>query len=400
MTEDKTSLGKRLSKNRLKLEQEYKVLSLLGIGGMAEVYKAEQTSLSRIVAIKKLKPSLASNSEMMERFMREAQSAANLQHENIVQIYQMGASDSDHYIVMEFVEGMDLKSILKSAGKVPWEISALIGRGVAHGLYFAHQRGYIHRDIKPGNIMLSFRGEVKIMDFGIVRRIDSELTQTGAFLGTPSYMSPEQLKGQGVSEKSDQFSLGIVLYEILTGEKPFKADSEQALIMKITTEKPKNVRALNSEVPRRLARIIKKMLNKDPRKRFTDARELMQALENLLGKKVLSQAPNLIAQYLRTVQAMSEVDKTKKTAELDSEPVLMEGRAKTRKLGQKVQAGRNKEERKIIGEEWQEPQESNWMVKTIILLVITLAVIVIFILFNDQFILLGKHLLKLISQFF
>lgn len=400
MTEDKTSAGKRPLKSPLKLDQEYKIIRLLGIGGMAEVYKAEQTSLSRIVAIKKLKPSLASNSEMMERFVREAQSAANLQHENIVQIYQMGTSDSDHYIVMEFVEGMDLKSILKTSGKIPWEIAALIARGVAHGLYFAHQRGYIHRDIKPGNIMLSFRGEVKIMDFGIVRRIDSELTQTGAFLGTPSYMSPEQLKGQGVSEKSDQFSLGIVLYEILTGEKPFKADSEQALIMKITTEKPKNVRALNPQVPRRLTRIIKKMLSKDPRKRFADARELAQALENLLGKKILSQAPNLIAQYLRTVQTMSEVDRTKKTAEPESEPVILEGRARTRKLGQKIQAGRKKEERKIIGEEWQEPQESNWMVKTIILLVITLIVVLAFILFNKQFIWLGRHLLDFISRFF
>ncbi len=383
MTEDKTSSPKRPSASakhggRLKLEQEYKILGILGIGGMAEVYKAEQTSLSRMVAIKKLKPALSSNPEMMERFFREAQSAANLQHENIVQIYQMGRSDTDHYMVMEYVEGKDLKSILKTAGRVNWQLAGLIARGIALGLHFAHQRGFIHRDIKPGNIMLSFRGEVKIMDFGIVRRIDSELTQTGAFLGTPSYMSPEQLKGLGVTPRSDLFALGVLLYELLAGEKPFRADNEQALILKISTEKEKNVRKYNSEISRRLARIVKRLLKKNPEQRFADAEELALALEKLLGKNAVAAGDLMIAEYLRTVDGLSEADRTKKADQLDSEPVQMEPKAKTRKLQLKTKTGSKKSERSIIGNEWQERGlESSWMVKTVILMAAVLLLILI-----------------------
>jgi len=383
LSEDKTHLGKHPSKNRLKLDQEFKIIGLLGIGGMAEVYKAEQTSLSRMVAIKKLKSSLSQNPEMMERFLREAQSAANLQHENIVQVYQMGEADNEHYIVMEYVEGRDLKSILKNSGPVPWEIAGLIIRGVAQGLQFAHQRGYIHRDIKPGNIMLSYRGEVKIMDFGIVRRMDSELTQTGAFLGTPSYMSPEQLKGQGVTVQSDLFSLGIVLYEILTGEKPFQADTEQALILKITTEKEKAVRRHNSEIPRRLARMVKKILKKNPAKRFRDAEELIQYLDRVPGKKIVARANELIAEYLRRAESLSQEERTKKADQLDSEPVQVATRTRAGRGRGKTKTAQ-KQGRAIIGNEWTPSQESSWMVKTVILMVITLALILIAILLHSQ----------------
>ncbi len=384
MTEDKTQPPKHGSKGRLKLDQEYKIIGLLGVGGMAEVFKAEQTSLSRMVAVKKLKAALSQNPEMMERFLREAQSGANLPHENIVQVYQMGMADNEHYIVMEFVEGMDLKNILKSAGKIPWQIAGLILRGVAQGLLFAHQRGFIHRDIKPGNIMLSFRGEVKIMDFGIVRRMDSELTQTGAFLGTPAYMSPEQLKGQGVTAKSDLFSLGIVAYEIMTGEKPFKAETEQAMILKITTEKEKAVRSHNPEVPRRLARMVKRILKKNPAKRFNDAEELIQALDRVLGRKTVSQGDELIAQYLRMVRGLTEQDRTKKADQLDSEPVRVATRERSKKSRAKSKASPKDDSRGIIGEEWAPSGESDWMLKTVILMVATLALILIGYLLQSQ----------------
>jgi len=377
LTEDRTSSSKRPSKNRLKLEQEYKILGILGIGGMAEVYKAEQTSLARMVAIKKLKPALSANPEMMERFFREGSSAANLQHENIVQIYQMGQAETDHYLVMEYVEGKDLKTMLKTSGRLPWEVAGLIARGIARGLHFAHTRGFIHRDIKPGNIMLSFRGEVKIMDFGIVRRIDSELTQTGAFLGTPSYLSPEQLKGLGVTASSDLFALGVVLYELLAGEKPFRGDSEQALILKISTEKEKNVRKYGSEIPRRLARIVKRLLKKNPDARFSDAEELARALENLLGKKAVADADRILAEYLRQVENLSETDRTKRADQVDSEPVQMEPKtARKAKSRLKTRTGAKKPERSIIGNEWPAPgPEAGWMLKTVILLAAVLLLI-------------------------
>ena len=364
MTETKSSSRKKI-KERLKLGEEYRIIAQIGSGGMAEVYKAEQVSLERLVAIKKLKSSLAENPEMLERFFREGKSAAHLQHENIVQVYQMGEAQKEHYLVMEYVEGRDLKNVLKTSGPLPWEIACLIVRQVAQGLDFAHQRGYIHRDIKPGNIMITTQGEVKIMDFGIVRRVDSELTQTGSFLGTPSYMSPEQLKGEGISPKSDLFSLGVVLYELVSGEKPFKAENEASLVQKIINQKPTTVRKHNPLVPRRVWRIIKRLLQKNPKKRFSSAQELIESLDRLLGRKLVLNVNQEIAQFLNQLQTQAE-DKTKRVEEISSELV---------KIGKKRTA---KKTRKKKTPPPAQEKELDWLAKTLILMIVIIAIILLF----------------------
>jgi len=394
LTEDKSQATRRgVGKARLKLDEEYVILGELGKGGMAEVFKAEQNSLLRIVAIKKLKSTLAQNPEMLERFFREGKSAANLQHENIVQIYQMGEKEGEHYIVMEYVEGLDLKTILKKAGPIPWRIACLMVRETALGLGFAHQRGYIHRDIKPGNIMVSKLGEVKIMDFGIVRRIDSELTQTGSFLGTPSYMSPEQLKGENISGRSDLWSLGIMFYEIMAGEKPFKADSEAALLNKILNEKEKPVRKINPQVPRRVARLLKRLLQKDPKKRFESAGELAKALEHLLGEDYAAASGEEISAYLAEVEGGPVEDKTKKTQQLDSEPAIQVAQ-KRPKAARTLKKSKTAARRQIVEDE---DTENKWLVQTMILMAATLGLILILYFLQAHDLL--KYLLKIPELF-
>jgi len=253
---------------------------------MATVFKAMQNSLDRIVAVKEIKPAFAAHPELAERFKREAKTAAGIVHQNIVQVYNFGEPKKGGlFIVMEYVEGQDLKTLLAQAGPVPPVIAALIGHEVAYALAYAHERGLVHRDVKPGNIMVSSHAEIKLMDFGIVRERDSDLTKTGAFLGTPSYMSPEQLLGEEVNPTSDIFSLGVVLYEILAGEKPFKADSDSTLSKKVRTEKQRKLRSLNPEVPRKLQSIVNKCLNKRPEKRFQSGEELARALQKCMGKR-------------------------------------------------------------------------------------------------------------------
>ncbi|MFO8058408.1 MAG: serine/threonine-protein kinase [bacterium] len=268
------------------IQDSYELLEKLGEGGMADVYKAKQNSLGRIVAVKEIKPAFAAHPELAERFKREAKTAAGIVHQNIVQVYNFGEPKKGGlFIVMEYVEGQDLKTLLAQAGPVPPMIAALIGHEVSQALAYAHERGLVHRDVKPGNIMISSRAEVKLMDFGIVRERDSDLTKTGAFLGTPSYMSPEQLLGDEVNPPSDIFSLGVVLYEILAGEKPFKADSDSTLSKKVRTEKQKKLRSLNREVPRRLQAVVNKCMNKKPEKRFQGGEELARALQKCMGSR-------------------------------------------------------------------------------------------------------------------
>jgi len=401
LNEDKPQSPKGKLKQRLLLDEEYRVLSSLGTGGMAEVYRAEQVSLNRTVAIKKLKSSLGQNPEMLERFYREGKSTANLQHENIVQVYQMGKAGEEYYIVMEYVEGKDLKSILKVSGPISWQIAGLIIQEVAKGLGFAHQRGYIHRDIKPGNIMVSQRGEVKIMDFGIVRRIDSELTKTGAFLGTPSYMSPEQLKGENITPGSDLFSLGVVFYEILAGEKPFRAETEPSLIHKIVNEKPKSIRKLNPGVPWRMARIIKRLLNKNPKKRFESAEELAKALEKMLGRAIISRAEAEIAVYLAGIGELGQEEKTRRVKDYagkeSEELVQVEPLKKGRKTSRKTQASKAQSSLRVKSEQ-NSIEEAKWMLKTIILMAVSLGLILIIYFLNASGVI--SKLIKLFRHYF
>lgn len=294
------------------IQDRYEVLEEIAKGGMAQVYKARQLSLSRLVAIKEIKSVFAGNPELVERFKREARISATLIHENIVQVYNFGEPPGGPlFIVMEFVDGRDLRTILSRMGSVPPRLAAMIGREVARALAYAHALGLIHRDVKPANVMISRSGEVKLMDFGIVREMDSELTRTGAFLGTPSYMSPEQLLGEDLSPASDLFSLGLVLYEIMAGQKPFKADSEASLSKKIRAEKEARLRSHNSEVSWRLSGIVHQCLKKDPRKRPGSAEEVARRLEKVVSSRSREEDKRELAGWLR-----SELGEDQATGEL------------------------------------------------------------------------------------
>jgi len=264
------------------IRNEYEISGELGSGGMATVYKALQKSLDRTVAIKELKKDYQEDPVITQRFEREAKLAASFQHENIVHIYDY-AGKPDFCIIMEFVDGVTLAQIIEKGGPLPEDVGVMIALQAANALEYAHTRGMIHRDIKPGNIMVKRNGEVKLMDFGIARTRGLEaLTAPGMVMGTPSYMSPEQIQGQALDVRSDIFSLGIVLYQMFTGVKPFLDEETASVTAKILKGKFLSPRSLNSDVPRGLQRIIKKCLRKKPHRRYASMQELARAL----GKRI------------------------------------------------------------------------------------------------------------------
>jgi len=214
------------------------VLEEIGSGGMATVYKAIQQPLGRVVAVKALKPTIAVDSQFAKRFEREAHFMASLQHENILHVHDFMKRDGSMFIVMEYVSGIDLFDLLEKRNPLPLDVAVIIALKVARALDYAHFRGLVHRDVKPANIMVSRQGEVKLMDFGIARDDTMrDLTETGTGLGTPSYMSPEQILGDKLDFRSDVFSLGIVLYQMLTGKKPFIEDDSHTVMQKIRLDR-------------------------------------------------------------------------------------------------------------------------------------------------------------------
>ncbi len=265
-----------------KIEDEFEIISELGSGGMATVYKAVQRSLDRPVAIKELKKIYYADSRITQRFEREAKLAASFQHENIVHIYDY-LTHPYYAIVMEYVDGTTLARIIEETGSLPADVGIMIALQVANALEYAHARGLVHRDIKPGNIMVKRNGEVKLMDFGIARSKEREsLTLPGTLMGTPSYLSPEQVMGQPLDARSDIFSFGIVLYEIFTGIKPFQDEATDSLNAKILKGKYIAPRDIYSDIPRSHQRIIKRCLKTKPHKRYGSVQELSRAL----GKRV------------------------------------------------------------------------------------------------------------------
>jgi eukaryotic-like serine/threonine-protein kinase len=264
-----------------------RIVEEIASGGMAVVYKALQESLNRPVAVKALKSAVAMDSQFAIRFEREALSLAQLQHENIVQVYDFYKERGSYFIVMELVEGIDLYDLLERCGRLPVDVAAVVAMQIARALDYAHYRGVIHRDIKPANIMISRSGGVKLMDFGIARdQAFGDLTETGTGLGTPSYMSPEQILGDRLDYRSDLFSLGIVLYQMCTGRKPFIEDEHKSVMHKIRLEKYPNPRKLNPEIPRELERIMARCMEKLPRDRWRSTQDLVLALERYLSKRV------------------------------------------------------------------------------------------------------------------
>ena len=261
------------------VKDRYEILEILGEGGMAFVYKARDMQLERFVAIKTLKPNYVNQETFVDRFKREAKTAANLNHPNIVQIFDWGIED-EPYFVMEYIEGNTLTSIIAKKRTISLSDILFIGAQVSSGLHAAHQKGLVHRDIKPGNIMITPDGKVKVTDFGIVslQNEESDITKTGSILGTASYISPEQAQGKPVSIESDLYSLGTVLYELITGKAPFSGDSPISTATKHLTEKPEKPSLFRRDLPKGVETAILKLLEKATYDRFKSAEDLRATL--------------------------------------------------------------------------------------------------------------------------
>ncbi len=281
------------------IKDEYEIIAEIGSGGMATVYKAVQRSLDRPVAIKELKKAFHADDQIVKRFERESRVAASLQHENIVHIYDYWKKPN-YAIVMEYVDGTNLADVIEKTGALPVDVGIMIAVQVCNALEYAHMRGFVHRDIKPSNIMIKRNGEIKLMDFGIAQSRNLEvLTMPGTLIGTPAYMSPEQILGQQLDIRSDLFSFGIVLYEMFTGVKPFSDDDTRSVTAKIMKDKFPAPRRINSDIPWRLHWLIKKCLRKKPNRRYESMLEVERKLgRHLAGRTTKAASLLRISDYL------------------------------------------------------------------------------------------------------
>lgn len=260
----------------------YKVLKELGRGGMGVVYKCNQLSLGRMVAMKVLPAHLVTDAAFIKRFENEARAIAKLNHPNIVQIYDIGHEDDLHYYTMEFIEGPSLDQVIYREGFMPLDRALNIILQVARALQYAHSQGIIHRDIKPSNIMMDQSGRVRVADFGLaLQERGTRLTVDGSIVGTPEYMSPEQAEAEPATARSDIYSLGIVFYELLTGKVPFEGESALLILKKIQSSEPEWPRSINPQIPVEAERIIQRMMAKKPRDRYASCQELIQDIRRL-----------------------------------------------------------------------------------------------------------------------
>jgi serine/threonine-protein kinase len=276
----------------------YQIIKELGRGGMAVVYKAYQATLNRHVAIKILPPQLSFDEQFVERFQREARAAAGLRHPNIVVIHDVGHSDGVYYIVMEFLEGRTLKQVIEQEGPLPPERATRIVREVSAALDYAHNRGFVHRDVKPANIFVGDDGHVTLTDFGIAKAASETqaLTRTGMLVGTPEYMSPEQAEGTGVDHRTDLYALGIVLYQMLVGRVPFRGTTPHATLHAVIYEAPPPPRQLNPNVAPALEAVVLKAVSKQPERRFQSGAELVAELEAVVSGRAPEAVTPAVAQ--------------------------------------------------------------------------------------------------------
>lgn len=273
--------------------KRYTVMERIGKGGMADVYKAEDSVLGRTLAIKVLHPQFAQETNFVARFKTEAQAAAGLNHPNIVSIYDWGHEDDTYFIAMEYLEGWNLKQLIEAQAPLPVDEALDLAVQVCSALDFAHQRGVVHRDIKSQNIIIAPHGQVKVADFGIARAGGASMTQTGSVMGTAEYISPEQAQGIQVGRTTDIYSLGIVLYEALTGQLPFSGENSLSVAMKQVKEKPLSPSLLNSEISQPLEQVILRALEKNPADRYGSAEEMKQDLLSVSKGLPIKPAPAL-----------------------------------------------------------------------------------------------------------
>jgi beta-lactam-binding protein with PASTA domain/predicted Ser/Thr protein kinase len=260
----------------------YNIVRKLGAGGMADVYLAEDQELGRRVAIKILNDRHANDEQFIERFRREAKNAAALNHPNIVSIYDRGEAEHTYYIAMEYLDGRTLKELVIGRGAAPVNVAVEYARQILSALRFAHRHGIVHRDIKPHNVLVDREGRVKVTDFGIARAGTSQMTEAGSIVGTAQYLSPEQARGTEVDQRSDLYSLGIVLYELLTGKTPFDGDTPVEIAMKHLSATPQPPSQLRRDVPRDLDMVVMRALAKDPDARYQSADEMEADLDRVL----------------------------------------------------------------------------------------------------------------------
>ena len=268
-----------------KINDRYQIIKTLGEGGMANVYLAHDTILDRNVAVKVLRGDLANDEKFVRRFQREALSASSLSHPNIVEMYDVGEDDGQYYIVMEYVDGMTLKQVLKKRGHLSVTEVIDIMLQVTDGMAHAHDAYIIHRDIKPQNIMILSNGMIKITDFGVATALNStQLTQTNSVMGTVHYLPPEQANGKGSTIRSDIYSMGIMMYELLTGLVPYKGDNAVEIALKHLKEPLPSVRKFNSSIPQSIENVIIKATAKNPKNRYVDARAMHEDLKTALDE--------------------------------------------------------------------------------------------------------------------
>jgi serine/threonine protein kinase len=275
----------------LKKIGKYEVLAQLGQGAMGTVYRARDPILDRDVALKTVAPALLKQADTMARFQREARAAARLRHHNIVTIYELGETDGTLFIAMELLEGLDLAEAMTPKDRLPLVQKLRIVVDICRGLDYAHKHGVFHRDVKPANVRILEDGTVKIVDFGIARLEDSTMTKTGMVLGTPSYMAPEILRGARVDHRADMWAVGVVLYELLRGLRPFDAPTIAALVYKIVHEPAPALDAAKLGVPGSVAAIVEQALAKDPAGRYRDMAEMADALQMVLGMTPSGERP-------------------------------------------------------------------------------------------------------------
>ena len=266
-----------------RIADRYELEELVGTGGMSSVYRARDTLLERNVALKILHEQFTSD-DFVERFKREARAVAQMSHPNIVTVIDRGEDGGRQYIVFEYIDGENLKEHVVRAGRLPVREALELAVQVAHGLAFAHTQGLVHRDVKPQNVLLNGDGRAKVTDFGIARSLDVDgVTQTGTVLGTSNYIAPEQASGRNVDVHTDVYSLGVVLYELLTGDVPFPGENFVAVAMKHVNEPPPNLLEVRKDVPRRVAAAVDRALQKDPADRFPTMEAFAAELEACLA---------------------------------------------------------------------------------------------------------------------
>ncbi len=327
-----------LSKGQ-KINDRYEIIKSIGEGGMANVYLAKDTILDRQVAVKVLRGDLSTDEKFIRRFQREALSVSNLSHPNIVEVYDVGEEDGQYYIVMEYIEGKTLKQLLYKRGALTLPEVIDIMTQLTDGLAHAHEAYIIHRDIKPQNIMIEDNGTIKITDFGIAMAVNAtQFTQTNSVMGTVHYLPPEQANGKSATVKSDIYSLGILMYELLTGSVPFKGDNAVEIALKHMKEKLPSIRKQNPLIPQSVENIVIKACAKNPRNRYDTVKEMhddiVSAMEKENEKKIVFEYPendldepktNTVSKPKKVVDKPTEEEKM-----IDKEPVVIESKSKNK----------------------------------------------------------------------